>query len=88
MTPKVTWPALPGTYLVSANIDGEEPHFWRSNVLGWAICMDGLVRPIIIDPNGLMETWTVLHPDGRVEKSNGDEFEDTAAWLEVAVPGR
>lgn len=87
-TPKVTWPALPGTYLVSPNDDGDEPPYWRSNVIGWAVCMDGLLRPISVDANALLDPWTVLHPDGRVECSDGDEFEDTAAWLEVRGPRR
>jgi len=85
-TPRVTFPALPGTYLVNPNEDGDEPPFWRENVLGWAVCIDGLIRPIVIDPHNSLKEWTVLHPDGRVETSHGDSFDDYAAWLSIAGP--
>lgn len=86
--PSVTLPALPGTYVVEPNEDGHEPPFWKSNVIGWGICLDGVVRPIILDPNGLTESWTILHPDGRVETSIGDSYENDGAWLSAAGPRR
>lgn len=87
-TPNVTLPALPGTYVVNPNEDDDAPPFWKSNVIGWGICMDGVVRPIVVDPDGLLDGWTILHPDGRVETSQGDSFEDVATWLSVASPRR
>lgn len=86
--PNVTLAALPGTYVVSPNEDGDEPPFWKSNVLGWGVCMDGVVRPLVVDPDGLLDGWTILHPDGRVETSHGDSFDDIASWLSVAGPRR
>lgn len=85
-TPNVTLPALPGTYLVNPNEDGDKPPFWKTNVIGWGVCMDGVVRPIVVDPDSLLSGWTVLHPDGRVETSHGDNFEDVAAWLAMVTP--
>jgi hypothetical protein len=85
-TPNVTLAAFPGTYVVAPNEDGDKPPYWKSNVLGWGISLDGIVRPIVVDPHGLADDWTVLHPDGRVETGKGDEFDDVAAWLAMAGP--
>lgn len=86
MTPLSSFPALPGTYVINFNEDGDDPQFWRTNVLGWMIGIDNVVRPIVVDPHGVVHGWTVLHPDGRVETSTGDSFETVDAWLKVNRP--
>ena len=89
-TPTAMIPALPGTYLVTAS-EGEDgaPPYWRDNVLGWMICADTEVRPVVISGEALLtKPWRVMHPDGRVESSNGESWDTTDAWLESEKPER
>lgn len=80
-TPSALIPALPGTYLINANTDGDEPRVWKNNVLGWMVCADTEVRPMLLDMSMLNKTWDVLHPDGRVERSSGDCWETLDQYL-------
>ncbi len=80
-TPRSTFPALPGTYLVTANTDDDNPPYWRDNVVGWMISLAGTVRPIVIDPEVAIYAWTVVHPDGRVESNCGRSWDNAESWL-------
>ncbi len=85
--PVATLPALPGTYAIFRDHEPEPPHnrpFWRSNVLGWMINLDSAMRPITLDPEMAMDSpWTILHPDGRVEKSTGESWDTVDEWVEA-----
>jgi len=83
-TPTATVAAAPGTYLINPG-DGEEdsPKVWKSNVLGWMVCADTAVRPMVLDPEALLSSpWQVLHPDGRVERSDGRGWNSLDDWLD------
>jgi hypothetical protein len=83
-TPVATTPALQGTYLINPG-DGEadSPKVWKSNVLGWMVCADTAVRPMVLDPEALLSNpWQVLHPDGRVERSDGRSWDSLDEWLD------
>jgi hypothetical protein len=74
--------ALPGTYLVHAYFDDNQVDLVRCNVLGWQIAADRTVTPIVVDPRAADELpWTVIHPDGRVERSDGRCWDSEDAWL-------
>lgn len=76
-----TVPALPGTYLVHYNDDADGPDFFRTNVLGWMLSLDNIVRPIVIDSELLTGGWTALHPDGRIETSGGETWNTAEEWV-------
>ncbi|MCH4893391.1 hypothetical protein GO308_09745 [Sphingomonas sp. SFZ2018-12] len=81
--PSVAFPAAPGTYLLEAYDDDEDgvKVTSRATVLGWALDEEGSVRPIVVDPDfDYRQGWCVLQPDGRVEKSNGVQWETLADW--------
>ncbi|NYD91372.1 hypothetical protein [Sphingomonas melonis] len=82
-TPVSVWPAQPSTYLVTPREDDDGPLYWRTNILAWGICADGVLRPITTDPHDDNNSWTVLHPDGRVETSRGDGYENIDDWLAI-----
>ena len=74
--------AAPGTYLVHAYFDDNQVDLVRSNVLGWQIASDRTVTPLVVDPRAADEdVWTVIHPDGRVECSDGRSWDGKDAWL-------
>lgn len=83
-TPTSSFPAQPGTYLVNPADEAEDGRkFWRENVVGWMICADTAIRPVVLGPESLLSLpWQVLHPDGRVERSDGSTWETTDEWLE------
>lgn len=71
-----------GTYLVHAYFDDNQVDLVRCNVLGWQIAADRTVTPIVVDPRAADEVpWTVIHPDGRVESSDGRGWDNEEAWL-------
>lgn len=71
-----------GTYLVHAYFDDNQIDLVKCNVLGWQIAADRKVTPIVIDPRAADdETWFVIHPDGRVECSDGRGWDSEDAWL-------
>lgn len=75
--------AQPGTYLVQAYFDAAQIEVVRANVLGWQIGSDRSLTPLLIDPRAAdAEPWCILHPDGRVESSNGAVWNDEAAWID------
>ena len=75
--------ALPGTYLVHAYFDDNQVEIVRANVLGWQIGADRKVTPLVLDPRAADdEPWTVIHPDGRVETSNGQSWADADVWVD------
>lgn len=78
-------PAAEGTYLVHAYFDDNQIDLVRSNVLGWQIGADRSVTPLVVDPRAAdEEPWCVLHPDGRVECSNGAAWPDQESWVDEA----
>jgi hypothetical protein len=82
--PTATLSALPGTYLINPceEEDGRVT-VWKQNVLGWAICFDGETRPVTLNPEAsLSGPWQILHPDGRVERSDGSTWESLNLWLD------
>jgi len=84
LNPVATVPAAPGTYLVHLNDDAEGPSYYRSNVLGWILGLDNVLRPLVIDPELLIGGWRVLHPDGRVETNGGESWDTVSEWLDAA----
>lgn len=74
--------AAPGTYLVSAYFDDNEADLIYCNVLGWQVNQDRTLTPMVLDPRAADEKpWYVLHPDGRVESSDGRSWPGKDAWL-------
>ena len=75
-------PALPGTYLVTAYFDDGQVELVRCNVIGWSVSTERTVVPLVLDPRAADEdTWHVIHPDGRVECSDGRGWADTDCWI-------
>ena len=75
--------ALPGTYLVHAYFDSNQVDIVRANVVGWQIGGDRSVTPLLIDARAAdMDVWCVMHPDGRIESSNGGVWADEATWID------
>jgi hypothetical protein len=83
-TPVSSFPAQPGTYLINPADEAEDGRkYWRENVVGWMICADTILRPVVLGPESLLTPpWQVLHPDGRVERSDGSTWETVDEWLE------
>ena len=81
-TPVATIPALAGTYLIGlGEDDNDKPAVWKKNVLGWMVCADTQTRPVVLDPEALLSSsWQVLHPDGRVERSDGQAWGTLEEW--------
>mgnify|MGYP001116464570 CR=1 FL=1 len=54
-------------------------------VIGWALGVDGKVRPITADWNEDIDSNnTILHPNGTVENfSTRQTFDSLADWLEA-----
>ena len=74
--------AAPGTYLVHAYFDDNQVDLVRSNVLGWQIAPDRTITPLVVDPRAAQDdVWTAIHPDGRVECSDGRNWDSEDAWL-------
>ena len=74
--------AAPGTYLVSAYFDDNLVDLVSCNVLGWQVNQDRSLTPMVLDPRAADEDpWFVLHPDGRVEVSDGRSWPNKDAWL-------
>jgi hypothetical protein len=92
-TPAVMMSALSGTYLVSIGEDERgNSKVWKSNVLGWMICADTEIRPVVVDMSMTVGkgNWHILHPDGRVECKNGESWETVDQWVAdapAAQPG-
>lgn len=75
--------ALPGTYLVNVYFDDNQVEVVRANLIGWQVSADRHLTPLLIDSRALdMEPWHVLHPDGRVEGSDGGSWPDLASWID------
>lgn len=86
-TPATMMPALPGTYLISPGEDESgKRKVWKNNIVGWMIGADTEVRPVVLDMSMIDDRWTVLHPDGRVECSDGESWESVDAWLDHVAP--
>jgi hypothetical protein len=87
--PAAMTPALPGTYLVSPGEDESgKAKVWKNNVLSWMIAADTELRPVVVDMSMIDDKWTVLHPDGRVECSDGESWESVDLWLDQVAPAR
>lgn len=77
-------PAQPGTYLLEEVTDrSDDSAVYRHSVLGWAIGLEGSVRPVVVDTTALIESvrWAVEQPDGRVEGNLGEQWDTVEAWL-------
>lgn len=81
-TPTATLPAQPGTYLIGLCHEEDNTHsVFRTNVLGWMVCADTAIRPVMLDPEALIGgDWQILHPDGRVEQPNGTSWDNLEDW--------
>lgn len=74
--------AAPGTYLVSAYFDDNQVELVHCNVLGWQVGKDRRLTPMTLDLRAADEDpWFVIHPDGRVESSDGRGWDSKEAWL-------
>ncbi|WAT18112.1 hypothetical protein OZN62_00615 [Aurantiacibacter sp. MUD11] len=74
--------AAPGTYLVHAYFDHNEIDVVRCNVIGWQVLADRRLTPLVVDPRAADDDkWTVIHPDGRVECSDGRTWKNEDCWL-------
>ena len=75
-------PALPGTYLLHLYFDSHQAELVRCNILGWQVGADRRLTPLVVDPHAADEdVWHVLHPDGRVEASNGKVWDSAEKWI-------
>lgn len=75
-------PALPGTYLVTAYFDDGQVELVKCNVIGWSVSTERTVVPLVMDPRVAdEEPWHVIHPDGRVECSDGRGWDNLDAWI-------
>ncbi|GGD49351.1 hypothetical protein GRI62_07465 [Erythrobacter arachoides] len=75
--------AAPGTYLVSAYFDDNQADLVTCNVLGWQVGKDRRLTPLTLDVRAVDEDpWFVVHPDGRVEASDGRGWDSRDAWLD------
>jgi hypothetical protein len=84
-------PAEPGTRVLHYLLD-EKPEHWSVPAAGWALCADGIVRPMTTGgpvyqdsehPHGVF----VQMPDGSVGGigPNADDFEDADQMLRLLV---
>ncbi|RJY08794.1 hypothetical protein [Aurantiacibacter aquimixticola] len=74
--------AAPGTYLVSAYFDDNQVEIIYSNVLGWQVGKDRRLTPLCLDVRATQEDpWFVIHPDGRIESSDGRSWPSKDAWI-------
>ena len=88
-TPVSMVPALPGTFLLERDRDdaGNEK-VSRMTVLAWGTYADGATRPIVADPEALLNgsgKWFVEMPHGRVEGNCCEQWESAEVWLEKVV---
>lgn len=75
-------PALPGTYLVHAYFDDGQVELVKCNVIGWSVSTERTVVPLVMDPRVAdEEPWHVIHPDGRVECSDGRGWANLDSWI-------
>lgn len=75
--------SAPGTYLVSAYFDDNQVDLIYCNVLGWEVGKDRRLTPITLDPRAADDDpWYVIHPDGRVESSDGRSWGSKDAWVD------
>jgi hypothetical protein len=75
-------PAQPGTYLITAYFDDSEVDLVRCNVIGWSISSERTLTPLVVDPRAADDdNWHVLHPDGRVECTDGRCWNDIDGWI-------
>ena len=82
-------PALPGTYLLHAYFEGDGAEVVKSTVIGWQISIERTLTPLVMDPRAAsMDDLYVMHPDGRVESTDGNAWADVDAWLEALQRAR
>lgn len=75
-------PALPGTYLVTAYFDDNQVDLVKCNVLGWSVSTERTLTPLVVDPRAADDDqWHVIHPDGRVECTDGRCWSDVDVWV-------
>lgn len=74
--------SAPQTYLAELFLDGNEVEIIRSNIIGWQVAGDRSLSPLTLDPSALGDgEFHTIHPDGRVECSNGRAWDDCDAWV-------
>jgi len=77
------FPAEPGTYLVHAYFDDNQVELVRANVVGWQVGSERILTPLVVDPRAASdEVWHVIHPDMRVECSDGRCWDNVDSWVE------
>lgn len=75
-------PAEPGTYLAHLYFDDNDVDLVRANVVGWQISSNRVLTPLVVDPGAVAEgDFTVIHPDGRVESSDGQVWDSIDSWI-------
>ncbi len=75
-------PAERGTYLVHAYFDDNQVDLVRTTIVGWQISQERELTPLTIDPRAAAEDpWFVVHPDERVECSDGRCWADVDTWI-------
>lgn len=74
--------AEPKTYLVHAYFDDNQVELVKSNVIGWQVGSERVLTPLVVDPRIVTDDkWHVIHPDGRVECSDGRSWSDIDGWI-------
>lgn len=77
-------PAVPGTFLVNAYFDGDGAEVVKSTVIGWQISIERTLTPLVMDPRAAgLDDLYVMHPDGRVECTDGSCWPDVDGWLDA-----
>ncbi len=75
-------PAERGTYLVHAYFDDSQVDLVRANVVGWQVSSERILTPLVVDQRAAEDDpWFVIHPDERVECSDGRCWSDVDTWI-------
>jgi len=75
-TPLQLIPAEPGTRII--RVGPEVPHIWYTRLIGWALCLNGEVRPVT--PNGVNDSVSI-DTEMFVEMSDGS-VEGVGEWTD------
>lgn len=74
--------AEPGTYLVHVYFDDNQVELVKANIIGWSVSTERQLTPLVVDPTAASdEVWFVIHPDGRVECSDGRCWNEVDQWI-------
>lgn len=76
------FPALPGTYRIHAQLNGDKVDVFREPVIGWAVKLSGKISTICA--TAMMEldhVFAVMHPDGSIQDFQ-TYYDNYDLWLE------